>query len=1270
MNIPVAVSNIVVGLFAEESVEAEAHLQSICEHFTALSQGAVTVPSKFDSDTFPGVTWQDGTIHLQFVRCVQGGTVPGTSTPLDVVLNVVHCPGLDSTLLEMHTDLCRQVQDSTSGSQIPVETLGFYPSDAQLGDPEVASNRALHLVLEGQEQMACQFLLANSVTAVLDHAVARTHSMQKRTGIQAHNLLGTAQSGALPHLLDGRAVAGAAALCCTAANACIAMDDCGSAADYALIGQRLIDTSLRDIALGAADLLETNRLSVQCALSLGSAAWLSVAPQTTPQAKQPGTSPRRSAGLNGHSVRRWMASADAFEQGAVSAGSVAQADPHAHMLLSPLPPWAHAALMFASAGVAYSVAAQTMLEGAPAVPMPADGAPGSLLSPSKAGGGGAGSPAEPWATARQAQQALLQASTFAASSLSVFTQSVGHSSGAANLSPQLTLAADVALRVAATTACCLLTSDNLICRTPRRAWSIFTGLARDLSRAGAVRHAVLLSCAGLGTACPEVARRLAALLQAHMQAVEAQHQGSHHGTGSPSAPAAGVGAASASLPAADSPASSHASSGSPMQLRTEDTGDHDTPAGFEGVKASASARQPARSKSGSWAQKAECCMRPALQQAVWPVHLQDLYGSLAASLLTMGCSRTVVELSLLWGEGRQAPLGPAQDRQRPPGAVQAAFAGDFCDPLLSHNAAHTMVDALLEPQQALEHLMHVHTLQACLHGTPCTLDFALGLRISHFLEPQLGSVLPPHQRPWSTEALWTSFLEESSSRAASGSGQVPVSAVSGFTLQSAQWAQPTLSAAYHVMPKTDGEQGQSAPTVHGAADTQPVAFQSPASSRRSRKPGRRRASSANHVEPQLTHAYGSVHDTLQIKLECVMQGVVECLARSVAGSASAGVRIDAIQGPPGLKCELFKAVIVNSKDSSASFELRVSDLMHWQVGGSIEVLGVWLEVNGLTWLQALPSALEFCLVHAQPILSVSPGDVARESGRVLCPIDVQCNDSAELQLEQVTAALCSGWQAQRVLEGSPLFTPDDCQACEIVLHGGTAFPAAAGQGKPAPILARVTEGCIQIEVPTETIASVAQQHEVGVGDELKLIVWILSAPSSPASFKQLGRRIVYPIVVPATASAWQSNQGPWDPESASRVRFWQAALAIKPAHVLSQPLVRCELQLECCIDLLPQRLITQFRPRDEEGQENARACASFCLRLQGTGTGCVWLGSESVVVADLATPRSLGCLIQPAQAGNSTQVSLSWCAIIAYQGSGNAYSVSVPLEVCTSVVAS
>ena len=53
MNVPVAVSNIVVGLFAEECIEAEAHLQSICEHFTALSQGAVTVPSKFDSETFP-----------------------------------------------------------------------------------------------------------------------------------------------------------------------------------------------------------------------------------------------------------------------------------------------------------------------------------------------------------------------------------------------------------------------------------------------------------------------------------------------------------------------------------------------------------------------------------------------------------------------------------------------------------------------------------------------------------------------------------------------------------------------------------------------------------------------------------------------------------------------------------------------------------------------------------------------------------------------------------------------------------------------------------------------------------------------------------------------------------------------------------------------------------------------------------------------------------------------------------------------------------------
>ncbi len=1240
MNVPVAVSNIVVGLFAEECIEAEAHLQSICEHFTALSQGAVTVPSKFDSETFPGVTWQDGTIHLQFVRCVQGGTVPGTSTPLDLVLNVVHCPAVGSSLLELHGELCDQLRQGGKSWQVPVETLGFYPTDAQLSDEDVASNRAVHLVLEGQEQMACQFLLANSVTAVLDQAVARIHNMQSRTGIQAHNLLATAQSGALPHLLDGRAVAGAAALCCTAANACIAMDDCGSAADYALIGQRLIDTSLRDIALGAADLLETNRLSVQCALSLGGAAWLSVAPQTAPRAKQQGSSPRRLTSLHGHSVRRWMAAADAFEQGAVSAGSVAQADPHAQMLLSPLPPWAHAALMFASAGVAYSIAAQTMLDGAAAVPMPSESAPAALLSPPKAGAGG--SQQEPWAAARQAQQALFQASTFVCSSLAL------HSSPSGRLSPQLTLAADVALRVAASAACCLLTPSNVLCRTPRRAWSIMTSLARELARAGAVRHAILLASAAVGLAHPTCAQRLGQLLQVHMRSVETQHQSAQSVAADTPLPSATTDA-ERSL----SPGSACSADTTTGRLRAEaGGGDSDSaPADFAGVKASASAKQRVGlASTGSHA--AADSVRPGTAQALWPMHTQDMFGALASALFSIGCAVTVAELSVLWGVALQ-PGGASKASPQPD--VRA-----FCDPLLSHNAAHIMMDALLEPHRVLEHCMHVHTLQACLHGTPYMLDFALALRMSHFLEPQIGTVLPPMQRPWSIDSSWASFFEESVQRSlavASGRNCIPVSHVPGLAVTKAEWGELPEAARYYSMPHQAPINSSSATAdAHSSTSS---SFASP--SVRSRRAGAGRRESAAAAAAVRTDITASESDSLELQLHISVGGVLLQLLRHSPEGAGGALQCVALQTSTEQYAQLPAPTVIHEGDKEANLVISMSSLTFTGPQSALRVTGLWLQSRGVTWMQTLPAVLHVHCTPPQPRFLFNETAPLCHKQSLVCELEAQSLDSSEVHLAKVLALICSPRQAAKVQDTTSAGMVQDAQLCEVVQGdlGPEATPSSA-------VAVSLHDDNLQVRVPIQRVLDAAAAAHAGVGEELALLLWAQCSVGSESCVGGTCRLVRCTLPVPPAATAWQSNQGPWDPEEDERVSFWQSALRILCRR---DGLLERSFHLECNLELVPPQLVKQFmhcESRDSGGQSTAcKHTATMFVDAPSVQPPCVWLGHDRVRVSTLAVPEAVGCvMLLPSAAETSETCTRPFVFIVSlqYYGSGKAYAVQVQLS--------
>ena len=1239
MNIPVAVTNIVVGLFAEDSVEAEAHIQSICEHFTALSQGTVTVPSQFDSDTFPGVTWQDGTIHLQFVRCVLGGTVPGNSTPLDLVLNVVHCGALKRSLLDLHLELCSLLQAADSARQVPVETLGFYPSDVQLGDTDVASNRALHLVLEGQEQMACEILLANSVTAVLEAGVARVASMQGRTGIQAHNLLATAQSGALPHLLDGRAVAGAAALCCTAASACIAMDDCGSAADYALIGQRLIDTSLRDIALGAADLLETNRLSVQCALSLGSAAWLSVAPQTTPQARQRSGSPRRSSSLHGHSVRRWMAAADAFEQGAVSAGSVAQADPHARMLLSPLPPWAHAALMFASAGVAYNIAAQTMLDGAAARPMPSESTPAALLSPSKASQGAAAE--EPWAAARQAQTALQQAASFASSSLAVYTSPAPASSDRGELPPQLALAADVAMRVAATTVCCLATADNLLCRAPRRALGVFTSLVRDLSRAGAARHAVVLSAAGLALGAPAQAARLAALLKQQPQTPATHAEDSIAG---------GAAAPPASSSSPESAASSVEGCGGGMRMHTgPQQRDHDIPAGFAGVRASASAKRTTQQRQPG-ARSHATSMRPALHCSLWSIHTQDLFGSLASSLLALGYSRAVAELSLIWGDSMpevEAPSGEA-----------AHVAGSLCDPLTTH----TLLDVLLDPQRALEHCMHVHTLQACLHGTPYMLDFAMSLRLSHFLEPQTGAARPQTQRPWSTEAAWTSFLTESVQRAAAElpeEGSLLVSSIPGATIPSAHWLPREMQEEYHAIPTTQQQQLRSDNSIANQEPAQSAAFHSPGLGARTRRVGRRRTSTATHTQPQMTETLASKHDILQVCIDVEVGGVLAALLAHQPGQpGQRELRLSALQCKGG-PLRLLKPTDPVSHSTTITATVLGADICSVCQDGSAVLTGAWFEARGMCWLQPLP--LPLAVQSVQPLPLFFPRKVFATSAidQLIYPVDIQCFDSSELQIQGMHAALCSSWQAQSLVENGTPLAPEsyiDCTINDSLQHDGQV-PAA---GPLSGVTAHLSDGSLRLVLRAASVAASAAQLQVGVGDELRLILWVWCAYQGHASGPQMCRRLVLPVTVPPAAEAWQSNQGPWDPDEHARELFWRDAIRISMEPLQCGTIQRVEARLCFVRELVPPGLLIAF---DEQlamecgGEGSGRASCS--IHLQHVAADLAWLGCESLQLRRVGEPILLGTLLA-GQNGpgplKEPDAPLTWSIQLSYSGSGKTYS--------------
>lgn len=705
MDIPLGVENVAIGLSCGPSQEAKDALGALVARLSLIAQDAVTSPDAFNPSTFPGVNWQAGNLTVRFSMLTERSLVPGGAFPVDAAVQVLHCPA-HTDLLAEHKAVQASVNWRKGSKQVPVETICFYPTDAQLADERITSAAHVHLVLPGQEVLSCRYLLANILTRVYQDKLQHVGFIEGQCGLQAQHLLASGTSGALPHLLDGQAVAAAVALCCAASSTSLALGDASGAWEYALVAQRLVDTSLRDIALGAADLLETNRLSVQCSLAMGLAVWFAAAQSSTPA---PGSSqlsgwepppegqwkssePAPPPGLHGRSVKRWQIAADALVNGANAAAAVVVGDAKANMLLSPLPPSSHAPLMFMQASTAYMVAAQTSLDGNVCLAGPQSGSPQRKRVSDAAS-------AAPWSCSAAAAKAALSAVQTAESALQQAYSDVqrGPASSAPSDQARLRLCADVCLAVSATLFLTLGTAQNIPCRAPRRAWGCLKHPVHTLASCGFQSHALVLACAALGAAGPSLATALAAGIVWQAQ------------------PAAGTAAS------ADTSSSKHGPRG----------GSEDSFAGAVGT----GMVSPRRAEGGHAASTAIHGLQPRWTDVAWRSSLADLMRTMTSCFAKLGLPSCACEAALVWA-GLQGGFAAAPSGLRWSGQPGAAMSSD---------ADRVLQAALTRPVLFLQHAAHPHTVGGCFRGMSSPLCFHLALSLSNFLRSQSADDAGPFQ---------------------------------------------------------------------------------------------------------------------------------------------------------------------------------------------------------------------------------------------------------------------------------------------------------------------------------------------------------------------------------------------------------------------------------------------------------------------------------------------------------------------------------------------